>query len=221
VVYSSKDKNYLTPYAFRHTNTRGRKMSKLILEKKLETFTRGQMLWLVIFFVIALILVLWLGSSPGAADYFSLIFLLGLIYFVAPASVILLISWLKTFTTARVFDDRFEIETTFLVKTGSRIEASKIESVDFSESLLGRSRYGSLVVRGAGTRALQMIPIRDPEEIAEVIRGIADKSSSKQAKSTSDGGSGDTQSLAELIKMKEQGHLTDTEFTAAKKKLLG
>ena len=197
-------------------------MSKLILEKKLETFTRGQMLWLVIFFVIALILVVWLGSSLGAADYFSLIFLLGLIYFVAPASVILLISWLKTFTTARVFDDRFEIESRFLVKSGSRIEASKIESVDFSESLLGRSRYGSLVVRGAGIRALQVIPIQDPEEIAEVVRRIADKSVSKTGtRSTSDSGGGDTQSLAELIRMKEQGHLTDAEFTAAKKKLLG
>jgi len=192
-------------------------MSKLILEKKLETFTRGQMVWLAIFGLFATIFVALLASAGAEWYYFVIV----IIYMGVPAAVILFISWLKTFTTARVFDDRFEIETTFLVKTGSRIEASKIESVDFSESLLGRSRYGSLVVRGAGTRALQMIPIRDPEEIAEVIRGIADKSSSKQGKSTSDGGSGDTQSLAELIKMKEQGHLTDTEFTAAKKKLLG
>ena len=192
-------------------------MSKLILEKKLETFTRGQMAWLAIFGLFATIFVALLASS--GAEWYG--FAIVIIYMGVPAAVILFISWLKTFTTARVFDDRFEIESTFLAKSASRIEASKIESVDFSESLLGRSRYGSLVVRGAGTRALQMIPIRDPEEIAEVIRGIADKSSSKQSKSTSDAGSGNTQSLAELIRMKEQGHLTDTEFTAAKKKLLG
>jgi hypothetical protein len=192
-------------------------MSKLILEKKLETFTRGQMVWLAIFGLFPAIFVALLASA-GAKWYD---FVLVLIPTGVPAIVILCHSWLKTFITARVFDDRFEIESRFLVKSGSRIEASKIESVDFSESLLGRSRYGSLVVRGAGIRALQMTPIRDPEEIAEVIRGIADKSSSKQGKSASDSGGGDTQSLAELIRMKEQGHLTDTEFTAAKKKLLG
>jgi hypothetical protein len=192
-------------------------MSKLILEKKLETFTRGQIVWLAIFSSLGIIFTALLMSA-GAEWYLSVLIL---IYMGVPASMILLISWLKTFTTARVFDDRFEIESRFLVKSGSRIEASKIESVDFSESLLGRSRYGSLVVRGAGTRALQMIPIRDPEEIAEVVRGIADKSSSKNGKSNSDYAAGDTQSLAELIKMKEQGHLTAAEFTAAKKKLLG
>ena len=192
-------------------------MSKLILEKKLETFTRGQIVWLAIFSSLGIIFTALLISA-GAEWYLSVLIL---IYMGVPVSMILLISWLKTFTTARVFDDRFEIESRFLVKSGSRIEASKIESVDFSESLLGRSRYGSLVVRGAGTRALQMIPIRDPEEIAEVVRGIADKSSSKNGKSNSDYAAGDTQSLAELIKMKEQGHLTAAEFTAAKKKLLG
>jgi hypothetical protein len=192
-------------------------MSKLILEKKLQTFTRGQIFWLAFFGFFAIIFVALL--APAGAQWYG--FVLVLIPTGVPAIVILCLSWLKTFTTARVFDDRFEIESTFLAKSASRIEASKIESVDFSESLLGRSRYGSLVVRGAGTRALQMTPIRDPEEIAEVIRGIADKSSSKQGKSTSDSGGGDTQSLAELIRMKEQGHLTAAEFSAAKKKLLG
>jgi len=192
-------------------------MSKLILEKKLQTFTRGQIFWLAFFGFFAVIFVALL--APAGAQWYG--FVIVLIPTGIPALVILCISWLKTFTTARVFDDRFEIESTFLAKSASRIEASKIESVDFSESLLGRSRYGSLVVRGAGTRALQMIPIRDPEEIAEVIRGIADKSSSKQGQPTSDGKGGDTQSRAELIRMKEQGHLTAAEFTAAKKKLLG
>lgn len=195
-------------------------MSKLILEKKLETFTRGQIVCLGIFFVIALIMMLWLSSASDAAENFSLIALFGSIFFIAPASVIFLWSWLKTFTAVRVFDDRFEIENRFLVKSSSRIEASKIESVDFSESLLGRSRYGSLVVRGAGNMAHELIQIQDPEEIAEVVRGIADKSSSKKGKANTDYPAGDTQSLAELIRMKEQGNLTAAEFTAAKKKLL-
>ena len=111
---------------------------------------------------------------------------------------------------------------TFLVKSSRRIEASKIESVNFTESLLGRHRYGGLTIRGSGIGALFVSPIQAPEEVAEAIRGIADKSASKATtKSTSGSAGGDTQSLAELIRMKEQGHLTDTEFTAAKRKLLG
>jgi hypothetical protein len=66
-----------------------------------------------------------------------------------------------------------------------------------------------------------LTPIRKPEEVAEVVRGIADKSSAKTSAPVVQVASSDTQSLSELIAMKEKGHLTEEEFTAAKKKLLG
>jgi hypothetical protein len=198
-------------------------MSKLIREAKLETVTRGQIVmvsFLVIFFVsfIALMVVA-LGFDLGEVIGESFL-ILGL-PFLFLIGVAFFLSWIKTFTTVQIFEDRVEVLDKFLVKSSRRIEASKIESVDFTQSLLGRQRYGFLTVRGSGVGAIVVAPIQLPEEIAEVIRGIADKSISKNGKSNSDYAAGDTQSLAELIKMKEQGHLTDAEFTAAKKKLLG
>jgi hypothetical protein len=197
-------------------------MSKLIREAKLETVTRGQIVmvsFLVILFVSYIALfVVGLGSDLGEAIGVSFS-VLGLPFLLALGAIFFL-SWIKTFTTVQIFEDRVEVLGRFLVKSSRRIEASKIESVDFTESLLGRQRYGGLTVRGSGVGAIVVSPIQLPEEIAEVIRGIADKSISKNGKSNSDYAAGDTQSLAELIKMKEKGHLTDAEFTAAKKKLL-
>jgi len=203
--------------------TRGTQMSKLLREAKLQIVTRGDLVWISLLVSIAVglfgLLPLVLGASLNERLEFALqFFLIAIIIF---AAVIVLTSWMRTHTKLHVFEDRVELLTKFLGKSSRRIEASKIESVDFAESLLGRHRYGAMTVRGSGVGAIVVSPIQLPEEVAEAIRGIANKSSSKQGKSTSDSGGGDTQSLAELIRMKEQGHLTAAEFTAAKKKLLG
>jgi hypothetical protein len=195
-------------------------MSKLVREAKYETLTRGQIVFMSVPILPPLLLAPLIGEDFSAAEQ-SLFVILGNVI-VAWIGLSILFSFLKNLTTIQVFEDRVEVISRFLVKKSRRIEASKIESVDFSESLLGRSKYGVLIVRGAGAAAITMSPIQLPEEVAEAIRGIADKSASKsKTKSTSDSGGGDTQSLAELIRMKEQGHLTAAEFSAAKKKLLG
>jgi uncharacterized membrane protein YdbT with pleckstrin-like domain len=195
-------------------------MSKLIREAKYETLTRGQIVFMSVPIVFTLLLIPLIGEDFSEAEQALFVILGGFILLWAGLTV--LFSWMKSLTTIQVYEDRVEVLNRFLVKNSRRIEASKIESVDFSESLLGRSRYGVLIVRGAGAATITMTPIQLPEEIAEAIRGIADKSASKTTtKSTSDSGGGETQSLADLIRMKEQGHLTATEFTAAKKKLLG
>jgi uncharacterized membrane protein YdbT with pleckstrin-like domain len=195
-------------------------MSKLVREAKYETFTRGQIVFMSVPIFLTLLLVPLIGEDFSAAEQSLFAILANVI--VAWIGLTILFSFLKNLTTIQVFDDRVEVLSRFLVKKSRRIEASKIESVDFSESLLGRSKYGVLIVRGAGAAAITLSPIQLPEEVAEAIRGIADKSVSKKGtNSTSGSGLGETQSLAELIRMKEQGHLTDAEFSAAKKKLLG
>lgn len=191
-------------------------MSALVREFKLETVTRGQLIWMAIFAVVGLS---WANTTWEIAP--ELGFVMFLIGGGIGIGVLLLASWAKTFTAVQVFEDRVEVVNRFLVKNSRRIEASKIESVDYSQSLLGRSRYGSLVVRGAGTQAITVIPVKDPEGAAEAIRGIADKSISKAAPQPQTSGLADTQSLAELIQMRESGHLTEEEFSAAKKKILG
>ncbi len=196
-------------------------MSTLILETKLETVTRGQIVVIVFFLAIAASMTLWISGEIVNPDELSEVIPLLSIYFIVPIAAVLFTSWIKTFTTLQVHSDRVEVINRFLVRNSRRIEASKIESVNFSQSLLGRSRYGTLTVRGSGLGAIVLTPIRKPEEVAEVVRGIADKSSAKTSAPVVQVASSDTQSLSELIAMKEKGHLTEEEFTAAKKKLLG
>lgn len=192
----------------------------LILEEKLQTFTRGQFVWLILGIIVGFAsysslpeidfddALLWiLASSLGALGVGSI-----------PA--VFIASWMKTFTSVRVFSDRVEVVNRFLVNNSRRIEGSKIESIDFSQSILGRSAYGIVIIRGSGMAAVSVSPVRNPENLAEAVRGISSKSAPKSeepAPRTSDAAG----SLAELISMKEQGHLTEEEFTAAKKKILG
>jgi hypothetical protein len=144
-----------------------------------------------------------------------------LAFFILPFVLVMaVVSWAKTFITVQVFEDRMEVTNRFLVNSTRRIEASKIESVDFSQSFLGRSRYGQLTVRGAGTQAITVQSLREPELVAEAIRGISDKSSTKITPSVAPSDASDLKSLNDLVRMKELGHLSDEEFSAAKKKLL-
>ncbi len=198
-------------------------MSKLLREAKLQIVTRGDLVWisLLVLIVFGLFGLLTLGLGVSFNEAFELTMQVFLIPIVIFAAVFILTAWMRTHATLHVFEDRVELLTKFLGKSSRRIEASKIESVDFAESLLGRHRYGAMTVRGSGVGAIVVSPIQLPEEVAEAIRGIANKSSSKQGNSFSPTSGGETESLVELIRMKEQGHLTAAEFTAAKKKLLG
>ena len=196
-------------------------MSKLVLETKYETITRGQVVLMVLLTSFIVIGSLFLLSSFSLDEIPAFVYVVIGLYVLVPNGIVLLVSWLKTFTTIQVYQDRVEVVSRFIIKSSRRIEASKIESVDFAESLLGRSRYGMLTVRGTGGRPMVLMPIMQPEEAAEAIRGIADKSSSKEVKPIENTGVSDTNSLSELIAMKQQGHLTEEEFSAAKKKLLG
>ncbi len=191
----------------------------LILEQKLQTFTRGQFVWLVLAVILGFAsysslpeidfddAFLWiLASSLGA---FSVVSIPGV--FIA--------SWIKTFTSVRVFSDRVEVVNRFLVNNSRRIEGSKIESIDYSQSILGRSAYGIVIIRGSGMAAVSVSPAKNPEDLAEAVRRISSKSAPKSEAPAPQTPSA-TGSLAELISMKEQGHLTEEEFTAAKKKIL-
>lgn len=190
-------------------------LSAAVYEAKLEVLTRGQVVAIIFFLVGGLALSAWVGLGS------SVHVLVAVANLGVPVVAILIFSALRPTTTVRVFEDRFEVVNSFLVKNSRRIEASKIESVDFSESLLGRSRYGRVIVRGSGIQAISVSPVKDPEELAEAIRAISSRGISKTTSAPATASGGDTQSLSALIEMKTQGHLTEEEFSAAKNKLLG
>jgi hypothetical protein len=120
-------------------------------------------------------------------------------------------------SSAIVFSDSFEYSTSLLSKNVRRIEASKIESVDYRESVIGKGKWGSVTVRGAGIRALALGNIKHPEKLAEALRSIASSPVPKNS-------SGDTTNLAsnlgELNKLMSEGVITKEEFEKAKSKLL-
>ena len=154
---------------------------------------------------------LWLGAVVG-------ILWTGLI-FASPLLVVMRVRLAaQKKTRAIVFADAFEFSTSLTSKSVRRIEASKIESVDFRESLIGRSSWGSVTVRGAGIRALKIQNVRTPEKLADAIRSIASSPISKTAtKQSSDLAS----SIQELNKLKNDGLITEEEFNKAKSKILG
>lgn len=130
--------------------------------------------------------------------------------------------WLLIFTNRKrseikVFSDCVEIETNFIRKRVNRIEASKIESVDFNEGIIGKSSYGTVRITGSGMKRLNLTPVLKPEELATKIRNIASAPISKSNSSSSESL---VSSLENLRKLHSDGVLNDEEFEKAKNKLL-
>jgi len=113
--------------------------------------------------------------------------------------------------------DAFEFSSSFLTRRVKRIEASKIESVAFSESIIGRSRWGSVTVRGTGLGALRVKDVKYPEKLADAVRSIASSPSPKNRKSES---SHLVSDLGDLKRLLDDGIITQDEFEKAKNKRL-
>jgi hypothetical protein len=152
------------------------------------------------------------GNDPVPA---WAIFLSGVLFFI-PFLLLNIAIVKKTFAT--VFDDNYEVKTSFISKRVRRIEGSKIESVDFHESVIGRGRWGSVTVRGTGIRALIIGGVKNPEKMAEAIRSIA---SSSNSKSNSSDNTNVASSLTELNRLMIDGVISKEDFEKAKSKILG
>lgn len=124
----------------------------------------------------------------------------------------------RRFISLKIYEDRVELENNFLTKKIKRIEGSKIESVSFSESMLGRGLYGQLLITGTGSAQIKIM-IEHPEKAVEIIRKISSAAATKTSEFSTSKESTNS-SLAQLIEMKEKGHLTEEEFGLAKRKLL-
>jgi hypothetical protein len=165
---------------------------------------------------------IFIGFLPGCI-FFPLILSLefGLVGFLSAGVPLLLLLFITIAAMRRsaaiVFADTFEFSTSLTSRSVRRIEASKIESVDFRESLIGRSRWGSVTVRGAGLRALKVNNVKNPEKLAEALRSVASSPTSKKLTPES---STTTAKLQELNELFRTGVLSQQEFDKAKSKIL-
>ena len=191
--------------------------SELIYQAKYQVVTRAMKIvmgFIFLYFVGSMAVFVSLGIST-AADWLVVAILYGsqLLTF----SIIFgLIIYSRKSSDIMVYSDRLQWSSSFIIKRLKRIEASKIESVEFNESLLGRSRYGVVNVRGSGTGKILLNPVAEPEKLTEEIRKIASSPAPKSFGGTTGMGT----NLVELSNLYKEGIISQEEFEKAKKKLL-
>lgn len=119
---------------------------------------------------------------------------------------------------ANVFSDRVETGSTFFRTRMNRIEASKIESVSFSQSVLGKSNYGNVTIGGSGGMKLRVQNIIDPEAFVLAVKGI---SSAPVQKSAPAAAGSAAKEIAELNSLLQAGVISQEDFEKGKNKALG
>ena len=183
-------------------------MEKSLYEAKFQLMTREQLVGL--------------GFLAVMAVFYNFnIFYLLLVVFVVLA---LGISYfVRNQWTVSVYKDRVEFVSTFVRMNSRRLEASKIESVDVRDSLLGNKLYGTVTVRGSGTANLKFLYVKSQQELAERIRAISSAPQTKQTvanpRSTSNTGNL-VSDLKELEQLKKDGVISEAEFQELKKKAI-
>ena len=184
-------------------------MSKQLLEQKFVPYTKG--------FKVS---VAFLGLLVIAS---ALVFLpIALMWAVMFAIIMAIFSHIRKNQILRVFDDRVEVRSKFLVENVRRIEASKIEAVNVTDALLGQKGYGAVIITGSGGSKVMVTPIADQERVAELVRSISSAPSVKPHASTQTPvESGDLAAqLKNLAELHNSGVLDDEEYKAAKAKLI-
>jgi uncharacterized membrane protein YdbT with pleckstrin-like domain len=121
----------------------------------------------MVMFVVGLAFALWYTAAPS--QHLVLVILSGLS---AVAGVLLFIpAWLKRFGTEIAVTDRRVIYKTGLVQRDTtEINMAKIESVDVSQSILGRVfDFGTLTIRGTGETIEELRNIASPLQFRNAI----------------------------------------------------
>jgi hypothetical protein len=189
-------------------------MSKLLLEEPFVPYTKGFKISMV---VIGLVI----ASVTLIAIAIPELFSLAALYYVVAGGVISLTVVYRKSQILRVYEDRVEVRSKFLVENVRRIEASKIEAVNVLDALLGQKKYGALVITGSGGTKVAVNPIANQGSVAETIRGISSASSAKNTYVPVSSGTDDLATqLKNLSDLHAAGVLDDDEYKAAKAKLI-
>jgi uncharacterized membrane protein YdbT with pleckstrin-like domain len=124
------------------------------------------------------------------------------------------------FTTYVLTTERIIVRHGWLARSGTEIPLENINNVLFNQRVIERMLgYGDVLIESAGQQGQsQLENIPRPEEFqAEVYRAREER-----ALHFSGGGQRDVVAqLESLADLRERGHLTDAEFQAKKRRLLG
>jgi uncharacterized membrane protein YdbT with pleckstrin-like domain len=137
-------------------------------------------------------------------------------------SVRSIVAWL--FTNYVLTTERIIVRSGMIARSGTEIPLENINNVLFSQRVLERLLgYGDVLIESAGTQGqsrLENIP--DPEAFQSEVYHARELRSLHLQGGTGRGRARDVvEQLEALADLRERGHLTDAEFTAKKRKLLG
>ena len=142
-----------------------------VLQPGEEISFRTNVHWLVylpamVMFVLGS-LSLWYTAAPS--QHLTLLILSGLC--AVPGVLLFIAAWLKRFGTEIAVTDRRVIYKTGLVQRDTtEINMAKIESVDVSQSILGRVfGFGTLTIRGTGETIEELRNIASPLQFRNAI----------------------------------------------------
>ncbi|MFA9444536.1 PH domain-containing protein [Egicoccus sp. AB-alg6-2] len=125
------------------------------------------------------------------------------------------------FTSYVLTTERIVVRRGMIARTGVEIPLEQVTNVLFSQSVLERLlRYGDVVLEAAGSQGRsELHDIPDPEGFQHEVYAARELRMLHQRS----GGPGldPVSALERLADLRERGHLTDEEFEAQKRRLLG
>lgn len=182
-----------------------------IFEGKFQWPTKGERISGIIIAVVTAFFLLLTFAEPSAISLPLSFGAFGFTYY-------FLGSRIRRSTFADVYPDRVEFGATFFRTKMHRIEASKIESVIFSQSVLGKSNYGNVSIGGSGGMKLRIQNIIDPEAFVSAVKSISSAPIQKNAPAASGSAAKEIAELNELLKA---GVISQEDFDKGKNKALG
>lgn len=127
------------------------------------------------------------------------------------------------FTMFVLTTDRLIVREGIVAKKSKEIPLERINDVAFKQSILERMLgAGDLIVESAGERGQNVIRnVRKPEEVQLLIYKEAEKNNARMVAPRPPSEDSIPEQIEALARLRDQGALTDAEFEAKKKELLG
>lgn len=129
-------------------------------------------------------------------------------------------AWSRATSKLKVFEDKIMLTTNTVWEITKQIRSEQIESVSGEQSILGRSSYGNVTITATGGASITAEAVSNWETLVEVITETQKSNSNSGNNARPQQAEGENFGLDQIVKMRLNGHLTEEEFVAAKKKFL-
>ncbi len=175
---------------------------------------------------VVVVLVAWIVALPRLPDSSAH----GVLFWVLIVGGLLVIVWYPVREAIRwatshfvVTSDRVIHRQGLVAKSSMEVPLEKINDVRFHQGVFERMiGAGDLIIESAGEAGRQVFSeIRHPEQVQKTIYEQGEKNQTRTQRPVAPGAPSTTTELQRLADLRERGVLTEEEFQAQKKKILG